>query len=503
MKETREKEKYIKKGTDTANIPLPNHPASVKELLLKEGRTFVSIETPILRSAIGVILLVGRKAFKILEECFEGKIPKEPFRISYGRIKEKDGSVIDEVLIADISAIISPARPKVIFTPKEDPKRSIPLPSTITASTAENSKPGAKHGINPEDTPKDETETDLYIFEISTHGSVRIIQRIVKLLTSLGAEYKKFAYLQDIVYRIDNPIESVAYNLLRACRSGLALKFLLYQSRFGLAKAYRENDIKSLRASLNEENIKKVHYILKGIKLVIAGPPNAGKSSLFNRLCRQEHSIVEDWPGTTRDYIWQPYHIDELLFEFIDTPGIGASEDPLYEKAKSKVGKILSSADIIIALLDPTAPAASIEFLDYLTSENIKAPIICAINKIDLLRYIPAGQSHPTKDSVKHKTENADPPYIYKRRIAKLKKKLVELKKNSTLKISKTLQISAKEGINTDTLIDKVKEALSLKDFNYRSPIAFTPYIQRLVKEKISHIEEKEKPPCAKRPINQ
>jgi tRNA modification GTPase len=77
------------------------------------------------------------------------------------------------------------------------------------------------------------------------------------------------------------------------------------------------------------ESFKKGNAIKNGIRTVIAGRPNAGKSTLLNALLNEEKAIVSEIPGTTRDVIEDVIHIEGLAIRFIDTAGIRDSQDPI------------------------------------------------------------------------------------------------------------------------------------------------------------------------------
>jgi tRNA modification GTPase len=89
-----------------------------------------------------------------------------------------------------------------------------------------------------------------------------------------------------------------------------------------------------------------------GAMLVIGGPPNAGKSSLFNRLIREERSIVTDIPGTTRDWVEAAIAIENIPLRLIDTAGLRDAADPLERLGVERSLSLIEEADLILYLID-------------------------------------------------------------------------------------------------------------------------------------------------------
>ncbi len=92
--------------------------------------------------------------------------------------------------------------------------------------------------------------------------------------------------------------------------------------------------------------------IRSGIHVVFAGQPNVGKSSLLNRLSGEEHAIVTDIPGTTRDVIRQSIEIEGIPFHIIDTAGLRESEDPVEKIGIARTREVIERSDMILYLAD-------------------------------------------------------------------------------------------------------------------------------------------------------
>jgi len=118
-----------------------------------------------------------------------------------------------------------------------------------------------------------------------------------------------------------------------------------------------------------------------GIRLVIAGAPNAGKSSLLNRILGRDRAIVNDAPGTTRDTLEEPVVIRGIPVQLIDTAGIREVDDPVEQEGVSRSLASMDQAHVVIWIIDASSPAAA-----GLPAPGRleKAPSIVAINKIDV-----------------------------------------------------------------------------------------------------------------------
>jgi len=136
--------------------------------------------------------------------------------------------------------------------------------------------------------------------------------------------------------------------------------------------------------------------VREGLRVVIAGPPNAGKSSLLNALCGTDRAIVTEVPGTTRDLLRESIEVDGLPVHLIDTAGLRASEDPVEREGIRRARAQIEQADRVLwvfdALADPDHRAeARVEL-------PAQIPVTYVRNKIDLIGA-PAGR-HETPSGV-------------------------------------------------------------------------------------------------------
>ena len=253
--------------------------------------------------------------------------------------------------------------------------------------------------------------------EFSFHGNIILLKTALQLFFKVGArpaergEFTKRAYLNG---KIDLTSAEAIAQIIHA-RSQFELE-LAQKNAFGeihkLTSMLR-SELLNLKAeceaeidfstedltfeSMNERinRIKKVSSICKNTldgsnransliekaKVVIFGPPNAGKSSLMNLILGRERAIVSEIPGTTRDYLAEDIHLEGLPIRLVDTAGVRTTSDKIEQLGIEKSKKEFETANVKIVVLDAGNSKESKEFLVSI-SENIKNSII-VINKID------------------------------------------------------------------------------------------------------------------------
>ena len=302
-----------------------------------EFETISAIATPLGTGGVGIIRMSGDKAFDIVKKMFSNPTLTAG-KIHHGWVMENDNK-IDEVIVL-----------------------AFKNPNSYTGED---------------------------VVEIQCHGGPKVVKKILDLTLQNGArlaqkgEFTKRAFLNkkldlsqaeavlDIIHaKTSNFAQKSANNLSGALAKEIKIikdsLFLLY-SRIIAAVDFPE-DVREPEYSYlieeTEKNIELINKIIKnadasnimrqGIKIAIAGCPNAGKSSLFNALLNLERAIVTEIPGTTRDVIQESFDIDGIPVTLIDTAGI---------RDNSKVDKVeaigieytkncVGNADLILFLFD-------------------------------------------------------------------------------------------------------------------------------------------------------
>ncbi len=139
------------------------------------------------------------------------------------------------------------------------------------------------------------------------------------------------------------------------------------------------------------ESIRAIHKraahgarLNEGIELVIAGRPNAGKSSLLNRLSQTEEAIVSDFAGTTRDIVKSEILLDGIPLRVLDTAGIGAPGDAVEEEGMRRALRAMDTADVVVLLVDATVGIGAAE-RDVSRRLREKTQMLTVFNKADCI----------------------------------------------------------------------------------------------------------------------
>ena len=334
--------------------------------------TIIAPATPSGVSALAVIRISGNDAISIVNSCFSKDINHaKGYTIHYGHIL--DGSrKVDEVVIS-------------IFK-------------------------------NPQSYTGEDS------VEISGHGSPYIVQRITETILKKGArmaEPGEFTLRAFLNKKLDLAQAEAVADMISS-NSEASLQMAIHQMRGGFSKDIAklrqelidfaalielENDfgeedvefanrsklknliesllhqIEKLRTSFSAGNVLK-----NGINTVIAGKPNAGKSTLLNALLNEDRAIVSDIAGTTRDTIEEIFTLEGIQFRLIDTAGLRDSSDNIEQIGVIKAKESIQKADLIIYLFD--AQTTSRAELESQLKELLPAQrLILLANKTDQLTY--------------------------------------------------------------------------------------------------------------------
>lgn len=255
--------------------------------------------------------------------------------------------------------------------------------------------------------------------EISCHGNPFIAQRILEDLLARGCrgadpgEFTQRAFLNgkmdlsqaeavmDLIHAHCERALAVANQQLRGSLgrhlAGLTDRLLAVIAQVEAYIDFPEEDLPAEdREGLGKQLVElrketerllaTSHYgalLRDGIKTVILGPPNAGKSSLLNRLVGRERALVSSEPGTTRDFIEERIVLGAHSLRLIDTAGLNPSPAPLEKLGIEKTLERLEEADLLLVVLDATAAPARLP--PKLADRIGKTPTIVVLNKIDLL----------------------------------------------------------------------------------------------------------------------
>ena len=334
--------------------------------------TIAAISTSTGNGGIGIIRLSGKNTFNIIEKIFRPKNKSNEIKgysIKYGNIiNPKNNEIIDEVLV---SYFVS---------------------------------------------PKSYTTEDMC--EINSHGGMIVEKRILEICLENGAElaspgeFTKRAFLngridlsqaESIIDLINSKSEMEAKESINQLEGYLSTKIKEIEQEMldimvdiEVTIDYPEYDVEEVTNVEALEHLKKIKGLLEkledsfekgkilrnGIKTVILGKPNAGKSSLLNLMLKEDRAIVSDIEGTTRDSIEEYININGIALKLIDTAGIRETDNVIEKLGIEKSMKLADSADLIIAIFDNSRELDENDrkILDFIKDK--KAIII--LNKVDI-----------------------------------------------------------------------------------------------------------------------
>ena len=199
-------------------------------------------------------------------------------------------------------------------------------------------------------------------FEVHCHGGVAAARAIMNAIVADGAIEQAPASWAARHSR--DPIEAEAWLALTETRTERSAAILLDQYRGALRKAL-EAAVEELQTCRSDEARQRLAILLergdiglhltKPWRVVLAGPPNVGKSSLMNRLLGYQRSIVFDQPGTTRDLLSAPTAFEGWSMELTDTAGLRESEDAIELEGVSRAARFLDEADLTVLVFDVTS----------------------------------------------------------------------------------------------------------------------------------------------------
>lgn len=186
------------------------------------------------------------------------------------------------------------------------------------------------------------------VAQVMPHGGPRVVQRMMALLAKVGAEIvsPREADPVQMYPEAEDEVEARMLAVMARAASPLAVDLLLAQplkwrGRCGTPLSDRER-----------ERSVRLNRLLHPPLVVLAGPPNVGKSTLSNALLGRSMSIAVDMPGTTRDYTAGLIDLGGLVVQWHDTPGIRESDDPIEQRAIELSKRLLERADFIVSMID-------------------------------------------------------------------------------------------------------------------------------------------------------
>lgn len=241
------------------------------------------------------------------------------------------------------------------------------------------------------------TPDGVFIVELNLHGGPRIVQRVLLALKEAGATVVDPSEHVERCWPADNILQREALQLLsqaktRAVAGWLARAPALLKAEIErIDSALSAGGLEAARRAITEllDGFHQSQYLLSGIRIVLTGKPNSGKSTLANALAGSEHSIVSDCPGTTRDWVEIPTAMDGIPVTLVDTAGIRSTGEPLEQESIRRAERQIETADVVLEVIDSSGQwhERSLQSIDPVQSGRpcLRRTCIRVWNKSDLL----------------------------------------------------------------------------------------------------------------------
>lgn len=391
--------------------------------------TVAAISTAMSNSGIGIVRMTGNESFEIADRVYSGKndkllVKQKSHTIHYGYIKDGE-EIIDEVLVMLMRG---------------------------------------PHSFTGEDT-----------IEINCHGGIYVVKRILETLIKYGAhpaqpgEFTKRAFLNgrmdlsqaeavgDLIsaqndYALKSSVSQLKGNVKERIKS--IREEIIYHTAFIESAlddpehisvdGYGEKLKTVVERLMNEIELLLATYdngrmIKEGVKTVIAGKPNSGKSSLLNALLGEDRAIVTDIAGTTRDVLEEHINLQGISLNIMDTAGIRDTKDVVEKIGVNIAKEHVSMADLVLCVIDSSQPFDDNDRKIFEMITDKKAVIL--LNKSDLKQVI-------TLEDVKNELKAA---------------------KNTEI-----IEISAKNKKGIENLEEKIKHMFFEGDISFNNEIYIT-----------------------------
>lgn len=336
-------------------------------------KTITAISTPWGEGGIGIVRISGPEAISIADRVIALTRGRkfsaiQPRTVVHGMAAEMDGTNIDEIIAFSFRA------------------------------------------------PKSYTREDLV--EIQAHGGPVVLRRVLQAVLAAGAvlaepgEFTQRAVLngrlnllqaEAVLDLIRAKTNAAAAAALRRLAEGGGEQLLAVEARLlGLSAEIEawldfpedisEPEIDSLAQKARQimggldlllVEARRGRLLTEGAMVAIVGRPNVGKSSLLNALLGEERAIVTDLPGTTRDAVAEEISLDGLPIRFVDTAGLGQTEDRLETLGMVRSRREIARADLILLVFDASEPLTDAD-REIATELSKKGQGIAVLNKADL-----------------------------------------------------------------------------------------------------------------------
>jgi tRNA modification GTPase len=319
----------------------------------------VVVLTPPGAGAIGVVRLIGPDAISMVNQAFRPAAgaqlsPSQGDRLRCGHFEDGE-EVIDDVIVSVTTMGRHEGKERHEGT---EARRHEGKERHGGTEAGRHEGIGAANG------------SERLAVDISAHGGVRVIERILQTLERLGATVGEPAEAVELAWPTGSLIEREALEALTRAKTERAVRFLAWQREHlvdaleAVASLCRSDPAATRhRLAAMADGYPIARRLIDGVTVALVGPPNSGKSTLFNRLIGRPATVVSPQPGTTRDWVAEPVEMDGVPVTLVDTAGRWDSADALERQAVEAGRRAVERADLRVLLVDGSASQAGLELL--------------------------------------------------------------------------------------------------------------------------------------------
>jgi tRNA modification GTPase len=343
--------------------------------------TIAAVATPPGRGGVGIVRLSGPASADIARRVLGGNLPR-PRYAGFARFRDANGETIDEGI--------------ALYFP-------------------------APHSFTGEE-----------VIELHGHGGPVVMDMLLQALVEMGArlarpgEFSERAFLNDkldlaqaeaIADLIDASSRRAARSATRSLQGAFStavneLVEVVIELRIYVEAAidfpdeeidflsegniHQRLDNLSTRLEVLTAQARQGQLLQEGMHIVLAGPPNAGKSSLLNQLAQRDTAIVTAVPGTTRDVLREQIHLDGMPLHVVDTAGLHQTEDLVEQEGMRRTWQAIAGADRVLLVVDASEPDP--ERSAYIIKQlPARLAVTYVYNKVDLTGQEPGYREHEGK----------------------------------------------------------------------------------------------------------
>ena len=337
---------------------------------MQSSDTIVALSTPPGRSGIGVVRLSGDDSLDYARSLLrDGQFAPEPNRVTLRTLRDTESDeALDQALVTYFKAPHSFTGEDVIeLSCHGSPVILLRVIDALLHLGARAADAGefTLRALSNGRMNLTQAEAVRDLIDAQTHAAARQAAR------QLGGELSsRIQPVKDNLIKIIVPLES-AIEFVEDDLPDVAIE------RLGLQLQELAGNLETLANTFRSGRLLK-----EGVRVALIGRPNAGKSSLFNRLLSSERAIVTDIPGTTRDSLSEVVNIEGIPVLLTDTAGMRESNDPIEHLGIERTRRAVADADLVVVVVDGSQPLGTDD--EEIFAELVEAKHIIALNKSDL-----------------------------------------------------------------------------------------------------------------------